>query len=578
MNRKLIAFVLIVFIGIQSGALMVHKVKANGTIYIRADGSIDPPTAPVQRNGDTYTLTGNITGNPSGIVIERDDVILNGGGCRLQAIEGARRDPYGVGVNLLNRDNVTILNMEIKSFGFGIFLSHSNGTNISGNNITNSGYEGVYLEDSYRNIISGNSITGSDFHGLAIQASSWNSVSENNIENNGEGIALAYTGDRMGGNDISRNNVANNSGIGISVYLCLGTLSGNNITNNHVGIALWGYYVVMRNNSIVGNTYSFYIGPGPENEYWNDVDVSNTVNGKPVYYWFDEHDRQVPLDAGSVFLVNCSNITVQDLNLTNNWQGIFLVLTHDSLIAHNNFANNYYGVALLESVNNRFWGNTITDNSNGIDFSWSNSNTFYHNNFVNNTHQVSSYDGSSNGGFQDVWDDGYPSGGNYWDNYQGPDNLRGPFQNETGSDGIGDVPYVIDANNTDRYPLMPPLNLTRKTSILLNVCSVLSGSRFGIVPVRTEYTNLDDAVYPSVCIPANKSMTVSFDGWFDDYEGKSLDGKEVKLLIDDMSVSWVLSSNQSHNLNWSVAFEFQVLSPCVRQLWIQHYEGCIFIQ
>jgi len=55
-----------------------------------------------------------------------------------------------------------------------------------------------------------------------------------------------------------------------------------------------------------------------------------------------------------------------------------------------------------------------------------------------------------------VWDDGYPSGGNYWSDYNGTDIFRGIYQNETGSDGIGDTAYIIDANNIDHYPLMSP--------------------------------------------------------------------------------------------------------------------------
>jgi len=57
---------------------------------------------------------------------------------------------------------------------------------------------------------------------------------------------------------------------------------------------------------------------------------------------------------------------------------------------------------------------------------------------------------------RNIWDNGYPSGGNYWSNYNGTDLYSGPCQNVTGSDGIGDTPYVIDANNQDNYPLMKP--------------------------------------------------------------------------------------------------------------------------
>ena len=51
---------------------------------------------------------------------------------------------------------------------------------------------------------------------------------------------------------------------------------------------------------------------------------------------------------------------------------------------------------------------------------------------------------------------GYPSGGNYWSDCNRTDSFRGSYQNETGSDGIVDTPYIIDENNTDRYSLMRP--------------------------------------------------------------------------------------------------------------------------
>ncbi len=56
-----------------------------------------------------------------------------------------------------------------------------------------------------------------------------------------------------------------------------------------------------------------------------------------------------------------------------------------------------------------------------------------------------------------IWDDGYPLGGNYWSDCAGRDWYSGTFQNVTGSDGIADKPYALDQNNRDNFPIMKPL-------------------------------------------------------------------------------------------------------------------------
>jgi len=102
-----------------------------------------------------------------------------------------------------------------------------------------------------------------------------------------------------------------------------------------------------------------------------------------------------------------------------------LWMVKDAIIRNNTIWNSAYGIYLPESA-----GNTI-----------------YHNNFINNTIQA-----AVTFNYTNAWDNGYPSGGNYWSDYTDVDNSKGQYQNETGSDGIWDHAYVIGANNTDRYP------------------------------------------------------------------------------------------------------------------------------
>jgi hypothetical protein len=87
----------------------------------------------------------------------------------------------------------------------------------------------------------------------------------------------------------------------------------------------------------------------------------------------------------------------------------------------------------------------MTNNSDGIYlYSSSSGNIIYHNDFVNNVRSAYA-NGSVN-----VWDNGYPSGGNYWSNYQ----TLYPSAVENDSSGFWNIPYVIGTNNTDYYPLM----------------------------------------------------------------------------------------------------------------------------
>jgi parallel beta-helix repeat protein len=280
--------------------------------------------------------------------------------------------------------------------GNGFYWTSINNVTIKNTNIKGSNY-GVSLDSSSGNTISGNIIA----YGLEMWLCS-NSV-------------------------VSGNTMVNAPGFGVCLYFSsTNTISGNKITNNAGGIDLW----YSDNNAISGN---------------------NITDNIPANYGI------------GVLLDSSDGNTVSGNNITNNRDfGILLygylgnfLLNHtisNNTISGNSITNNNCGVYLQNAITNNIVGNNISNNDDGVCFYNSSDNRFYHNNFVDNAEQVH-FDTS---GCINVWDDGYPSGGNYWTDYVGIDLHHGPFQNETGSDGIGDTPYIIDGDNQDNYPLMEP--------------------------------------------------------------------------------------------------------------------------
>ncbi|RLG55318.1 MAG: hypothetical protein DRN88_05810, partial [Candidatus Hydrothermarchaeota archaeon] len=161
--------------------------------------------------------------------------------------------------------------------------------------------------------------------------------------------------------------------------------------------------------------------PSNISDFINFVDTSNKVKGKPIYYWINEKDKEIPKNAGYVALVNCTNVTVKDLALSGNEQGVLLAYTKNSEIENVNASNNYdagiqlyyssnntilsnnfseqfsCGIVLVNSSHNKVVNNTANSNNwDGIYLSHSSNNTIYNNNASNNVYGITLWDSSNN--------------------------------------------------------------------------------------------------------------------------------------------------------------------------------------
>jgi len=188
--------------------------------------------------------------------------------------------------------------------------------------------------------------------------------------------------------------------------------------------------------------------------YYEHVGVSKRIS------LFGENRNTTVIDGdgtGNVIDIIAHDIRVSGFTIRNGTNGIFIEDSDYNRISGNIVSDNLYGIHLSATCGcdptsgNIIRNNVITNNRYGICLDVSTGNTIYNNNFINNTKHKYHYPYEF---YSNFWNNGYPSGGNYWSNYTGIDVYSGLYQNEIGSDGIGDSPHVIGGNNTDNYPLM----------------------------------------------------------------------------------------------------------------------------
>ena len=200
--------------------------------------------------------------------------------------------------------------------------------------------------------------------------------------------------------------------------------------------------VTVRGFTITNGYYGIYTISGSNYSNIQDCEIFGNDRGGLRANWAD---RTV-----------VSNNEVHD----NEGAGIHLDSMRNSIVENNFIFSNFSGIYVgFAAYNNIVRNNIIENHVRGIHVGSDiviTGNKVYHNDIIGNDYQH-----LDNNGFTS-WDDGYPSGGNYWSDYAGLDDFSGVNQDVPGSDGIGDTPYEIiryDGFRTyDYYPQMSPLN------------------------------------------------------------------------------------------------------------------------
>lgn len=420
----------------------------------------------------------------------------------------------GWGIYLNCSDSNFVYNNTISNSQWaGIFLECSSNNNISYNNISNTALEGLFLETSSNNTINSNTLSNNKHYGIFLSDSGSNTLSGNIMKNNGYNFGIGGKSLEDFVQTIDSSNKVGTPSLKPIRYLVneidttvptdsgfVALVNSDNISVNGLGLTTLtknshGLLLVNTNNSRIENLTIY-------------------ENGQVGIYLLNSHQNEITSSTISYHKWNCIQLVTSNNNkISQNTVGptsfdaavgISLVRSSGNEIKNNTIQNiNRYSVSVINSTNNVVDSNDITEyenmgiylegsvnntltnngikglqlksysgiylvnssyneiNMSTISIGWtygialrdlSSANKIYHNNFLWNIYHASATS------YSNIWDNGYPSGGNYWGGYMDVDKYRGPYQNETGSDGIWDKNYTINDYNIDHYPLVNPIH------------------------------------------------------------------------------------------------------------------------
>jgi len=391
-----------------------------------------------------------------------------------------------------SRNNIINTNTLSYNSEYGIFLSNSGNNSLSGNAITTMvgqyafGIEGQFLEDFIQRIDDSNKVdikpvyywvdkhdeivpTNAGFVALINSSNITVNGLTQRLTRNSHGLLLINTNYSKIENLVTSNNEY------YGIYFR--SSYRNEITRNNISGEICSIDLEASNNNVVSqnriqspsSVYGISLNTSDSNEIKNNIIENVTKHG--------------------ISMIDSSNNTIESNSISNYGdRGIRLEDSANNILINNHIFGKYpsltsnSGIYLVNSSYNEINMSTIVYGYlDGIALGdLSSNNKIYHNSFLWNIQHASAT------GYPNIWDNGYPSGGNYWDGQPRVDVKRGPYQNETGSDGIIDKPYEINPNNRDRYPLMNPIHDLAVVNIIPSNTSVKKG---GILDINVTVEN-----------------------------------------------------------------------------------------
>jgi nitrous oxidase accessory protein NosD len=493
-----------------------------GIIRIRSDGNVEG-TEKIQRNGEVHTLTGNLESSVGSdeafIFVEKDNIVFDGAGHTVQgtgrgtAIYMLRKQSVTIkNFNIIGFETGinfwTVRNWSSDSKFWGLPPASKN--QILNNNITVEGTVfsaatmeagwAIFLQEAYETLILGNTIKSQDPRGgiyfgfktgrtslqindfvgcgLHITSSDQSTASGNMVDGkplvflDGEsnqvidnaGLVYLFNCEDMTirniesavdyGKTIQLTGTTKTEITNCKGYITLANSDRNDISGNFprgIQLSASSYNKISANIIIAPGVCISLFGSSNHNEIYENILLNSDITEETAMLSYSGKNA-VGISLGD----GCQYNKIYGNNILNQSVAIECYSSSLNNFNSNNIANSSYGIVFSSASQNNVFQNNIEHCKYAARIIGSD-NAFYNNNFVENEQQVSishqtlfSSDIIMAYSTNNTFDAGYPLGGNYWSDYGGDD---------ANGDGIGDTPYTVFENHTDRYPLVRPVAL-----------------------------------------------------------------------------------------------------------------------
>jgi len=128
-------------------------------------------------------------------------------------------------------------------------------------------------------------------------------------------------------------------------------------------------YTVLRNNTI-HSLYGggLYVTGGRTEDYYQDIDTSNVVNEKPIYYFVGVTNKIFKKsEVGYLALIDCRHIVVTNVNISNSFQAMLLVNTR-AVINKCEFSDDEISINIINRSHVVVFDSKISHSGNGFGF------------------------------------------------------------------------------------------------------------------------------------------------------------------------------------------------------------------